>query len=181
VFDERQIQRIYWNDKHVSRDPRMKKRNMQIAQQYGEKLPAFDNPQEAEEYFRDFRKQHLALLEEAAGSQTSFAPDFSPESLKPLEEWYFYLHDKDAFRHIPIKREILESCMAVYFGETAVRNSDTEWTVSGYYLAPNRYHLGVKKKHFTMTLMRFTDYYKEPNNKRREGLFRRYRKYFAEK
>jgi hypothetical protein len=97
-----------------------------------------------------------------------------------LEKWYFDLRDTDAFRNISIKREIFESCMAVYFGETAVRNSDSEWTVSGYFMDPNRYHLGVKKKHFTMTLMRFTDYYKEPNNKRREGLFRRYKKYFAD-
>jgi hypothetical protein len=159
----------------------MTKNNMQIAQQYAEKLPAFENQQEAEKYFSDFRKRYLALLKEAAGSQTSFAPDFSPESLKSLEKWYFDLQETDAFRNIPVDREVFESCMAVYFGETAVRNSDSEWTVSGYFLDPNRYHLGVKKKHFTMTLMRFTDYYKEPNNKRREGLFRRYRKYFAEK
>jgi hypothetical protein len=119
------------------------------------------------------------LLFEAASKYPSFHLDYSPESLKQLEQWYFHLHETDSFRAMGIDRAMFETCMAMYFGETTVRSAHAEWIVEPYFLAPNRYEFGVRKGSFTMMLSRFTDHFREPNNKKRESLFRRYMKYFA--
>jgi hypothetical protein len=119
------------------------------------------------------------LLSEAAKNNIGFKPDYSPKSLKQLEKWYFQLYETKSFQIIGINRESFETCMAIYFGETAFRSENARWIVQRYFLAPDKYELGVEKGSISMMLFRFTDHYREPNNKKRESLFRRYRKYFA--
>jgi hypothetical protein len=154
-------------------------RNDQItAQQHGEELPGFANVTDAEDYYHGLRDRHLALLFEAASKQPSVQLDYSPGSLKLLEQWYFQLFESDSFRAAGIEREMFETCMAMYFGETTVRSAHARWIVEPYFLTPAKYEIGVRKGSFTMMLSRFTDHFREPNNKRRESLYRRYKKYF---
>ena len=69
--------------------------------------------------------------------------------------------------------------MAMYFGETAVISANARWVVKEYFIGSGKYELGVCKGSTTMMLRRFTDYYREPNNKRQQSLFRLYKKYFS--
>jgi hypothetical protein len=150
-----------------------------IAQQHGEGLPEFVNATEAGHYYHFLRDKHLALLFEAASNYPSIHLDYSPESLKQLEQWYFRLYETDSFPAVGIDRETFETCMAMYFGETTMRSAHAQWIVESYFLMPNRYEFGVRKGSFTMMLTRFKDHFREPNNKKRDSLFRRYKKYFA--
>ena len=150
-----------------------------LAMQHSEKLPSFASPTEAANYYHGFRDKHLALLSELAAKYPSFLPDYSAESLKQLEQWYFHLYETDSFHAEGIDRETFEICMAMYFGETTVRSAHARWIVEPYFLAPDKYELGIRQGSFTMMLSRFTDHFREPGNKKRESLFRRYKKYFA--
>jgi hypothetical protein len=157
----------------------MSRRGRSLAIQYGEELPAFTGKSEAEQYYYGSRDRHLAILSEVAVKQQIFYPDYSPQSLKFLEQWYFHLYETDSFHLAGIHREEFEICMAMYFGETAVQNEHADWVVEPYFLASNKYDLGVCKGFVTVKLFRFTDHFLEPNNKKRESLFRCYQKYFG--
>ena len=165
---------------HGSRHSIMSRQGRIIAQQHGDDLPVFVNAAKAEDYYHIRRDKYLAILFEVASKDpSSFHLDYSPESLKQLEQWYFHLHETDSFGAVGTDRETFETCMAMYFGETTVRSVHAQWIVESYFLAPDRYEFGVRKGSFTMILSRFTDYFREPNNKYQNGLFRRYKKYFT--
>ncbi|TDK61830.1 hypothetical protein E2K98_13045 [Bacillus salipaludis] len=70
--------------------------------------------------------------------------------------------------------------MAIYFGELVVlNNKDAIWEVEEYPFVPERYTFGVRKGLGSMSLGNwFIDHFKEPSNKRRNSLFRRYNHYF---
>ena len=73
-----------------------------------------------------------------------------------MEQWYFDLLERDAFTGLGTERATFEECMAMYFLETAVRNSDVEWTVDEYAFEPGRYEIGVKRPLFAQYTMRIT-------------------------
>lgn len=158
----------------------MSRQGHAIALKHGEKLPAFASLAEAEQHYHNLRDKHLDILLEVATQYPLFHPDYSPESLKQLEQWYFRLYETGSFRAMGIVRETFETCMAMYFGETAIRSARAHWIVEQYFIAPNKYELGVRKDSVTMMVSRFTDHFREPNNKKKESLFRRYKKYFAQ-
>jgi hypothetical protein len=150
----------------------------EVAQKHGEKLPAFSDRQAAEHYWFTFRDKHLALLSQMAQEHREFALDYAPPSLLQLEQWYFNLYENDTFESIGITREAFEICMAMYFGETAVRSTGAQWIVEEYYLVPGKYELGIRRERLTMMLDRFSDHFRAPNNKKKQNLFRRYELYF---
>ncbi len=158
----------------------MSRQGRAAAIQYGEKLPAFAAITEARHYYYAYRDKHLAFLSEIASKQQTFYSDYNPQSLKQLEQWYFHLYETDSFRAMGTDRETFEICMAMYFGETVVRNQHAQWVVESYFLAPDKYDLGISKGSVTIKLARFTDHFLEPNNKKQESLFRRYHKYFGQ-
>jgi len=98
-----------------------------------------------------------------------------------LEQWYFDLLERDAFTGLGTERATFEECMAMYFLETAVRNSDVEWTVDEYAFEPGRYEIGVKPPLFAQYTMRITHLPLLRENKRRQALYREYRKRFGRK
>jgi hypothetical protein len=151
----------------------------EIALQHGDKLPAFPNRQDAEQHWFTFRDKHLALLLQMAHEHPELDLDYTPASLKQLEQWYFHLYENDAFESIGTTRETFETCMAMYFGETVVRNTSARWIVGEYFLAPGKYELGVCREQTSMMVNRFTDHFRTPNNKRKQSLFRRYKQYFS--
>jgi hypothetical protein len=157
----------------------MSRQAREIAILHGRSLPMFRSQQEAEEALFTRRDKHLALLSKAAESYPAFEADFGPESLKTLERWYFVLYEAGAFHRIGVGRDTFETCMAMYFGETAVRDAAARWIVEEYFLARGRYEIGVQRGSVKLMLDRLTDLYAEPNNKRRQSLYRRYMKYFS--
>jgi hypothetical protein len=156
------------------------RRKSEIAVRHAEKLPAFSSLEEAQHQLYTYRDKQLALLAEIAKHTTRFQPDYSPESLKQLEQWYYQLYETGSFQLLGLTRETFETCMAMYFGETAVRTAGAHWIVEEYFLAPGRYELGLQKESVTMMLLQHClDHFQTPNNKRRQSLFRDYRKYFS--
>jgi hypothetical protein len=104
----------------------MSRYGVQVARDFGAKLPAFDEQQEAEQYWHELRDEHLALLEELALECGSFTTDYTVESLKRLEGWYFELYETDSFGDIGSNLAVFETCMAMYLGEVAVRSAGAD-------------------------------------------------------
>ncbi len=157
----------------------MSKYGLQVAIKYGEKLPSFSGMEDAKECLFAFRDEHLALLEKITKQQSVFTPDYQPVSLKQLEGWYFKLYETNSFHLLGTNREVFESCMAMYFGEIAVRRGKAQWIVQEYFLDKRKFQLGINNGLMKMMLERFTDHYNTPNNKRRQSLFRLYDRFFS--
>jgi hypothetical protein len=66
--------------------------------------------------------------------------------------------------------------LAIYFGGVVVQNNkNAKWEVEEYPFVPGKYTFGVTKGFGSMSLGNgFIDQYKEPSNKGRNSLFRRY-------
>ncbi len=148
---------------------------------FGQKLPAFKSQAEAEGHLfaqRDARLSRVVALAEKSGG--IFCADFSPSSLKGLEQWYFALWESDGFDSLGLSREEFEQCMAVYFCELAVRNCpEANWIVREYAFESGKYELGVQRGLLSLMRSRFTDHYKQPSNKRRQKIYREYQEHFA--
>jgi hypothetical protein len=55
------------------------------------------------------------------------------------------------------------------------------WVVEEYAFEKGKYECGVRKDNLAVMPGFFRDLFKEPNNKRKESIFRNYRKLFARK
>ena len=146
-----------------------------MAKLFGKQLPGFKNQAEAEAQLFADRDRRLENLLEAAAKTESFDADFTPESLKRLELWYFELWEGDGFGAIGLPREEFECSMAMYFLEVAVRNCPrAEWEVSEYGFENGKYEIGVKNGLHHLMRSRMTDHFQQPNNKRRQKIYREY-------
>lgn len=160
----------------------MSKEGLKVAIQYGEQLHKFEDIKEAEMFFMKFKEELLIQLEVVSQESNIFTADYKVESLKTLEKWYFELYEKDEFSKLGLVRNEFEKIMAVYFGEVVLRNNKkAEWEVEEFPFVPGRFTFGVKKGLGSMSLDNgFIDHYKEPNNKRRNSIFRLYNHYFKD-
>ena len=111
----------------------MSKYSLNIAIKYGETLREFNDKSEAEDYFISYKDNLLNRLK-AISTQTSvFFPDYTIESLKKLEKWYFDLYEKQSFEQVGLTQEEFESMMSVYWGEVIIKNNeDAKWVVMEY-------------------------------------------------
>src|SRR5262249_39899522 len=76
---------------------RMSRFGLLVARLFGKSLPRFQSLDEAREQLLAARDRYLAALEEVSRQFSGFAPDYSPESLKTLESWYFQLWETGGF------------------------------------------------------------------------------------
>ncbi len=153
---------------------------LKVAKAFGQRLPAFSSQADAEAYLFGQRDKRIHRIVGLAGASGIFDADFSPASLKNLESWYFALCDTDSFGSLGISREEFECCMASYFCEVVVRNRpDTKWEVREFAFERGKYEIGVERPLFHLMISRFTDHYKQPNNKRRQKIYRMYEQRFA--
>ena len=155
----------------------MSRYGLDVARKYGSKLPSFQSSEDAHMYWSQYRSDHLALLEEISEQTDSFYPDYDPESLKAIERWYFDLYEHDSFKSQEVDRLTFESCMAMYLGEVIVRNTEADWIVEAYAFVSGKYELGVRKGTYTVMLWRLNDHYQTPNNKRKQSIYRDYKKF----
>jgi len=153
---------------------------LKVAKLFGQKLPAFSSQAEAEAFFFGQRDERLRRMIKLATSSETFTVDYTPESLKNLERWYFELVDNDKFKSLGVSREDFECCMASYFCELAVRNCpETKWEVQEFTFERGKFEIGIQRGLLHLMLNRFTDHYKQPNNKKRQKIFRMYEERFA--
>ena len=160
----------------------MSRFSLRVARLFGQGLPAFASRAEAERSLFAQRDEGLAAIERAAErSAGAFIADYSPESLKALEAWYFRLCERRGFEDVGTSRDEFEHWMAWYYGATAVRSdAEAEWIVAEFPFEPGRYELGVRKGPGTeMLTAGFTDHHATINNARREHIYRRYRDHYV--
>lgn len=155
----------------------MTKAGLRAATRFGSRLPAFSDQAEAEHALFRERDALLGRLNALAGHQDGFQADYSPESLKGLEHWYFELADGAAFGSIDLDAETFERIGAMYFGEVVVRNAPAfEWFVAEFAFEPGRYEIGVRSPQLQVMLTRLAPVPRE-RNKRELSIWRLYRKY----
>ena len=158
----------------------MSKYGLKIARLFGRGLPAFKNQSEAEKHLYRERDDRIKKMVSLAPSSDEFAADFTPESLKGLELWYFELWENNGFRKLRTSREDFERNMAMYFFEVAVRNCpEAEWEVAEYGFEKGKYEIGVVRGRSHLMRSRFTDHFNERNNKRRQKIYRNYREHYG--
>lgn len=75
----------------------------------------------------------LKKLDSFSAQNSYFLPDYTVESLKRIEKWYYDLYEKGKFHKVGFTRNKFERIMSVYFGEVAVKNNkDAKWLVEEY-------------------------------------------------
>jgi len=156
----------------------MGKLGLKIAKLFGTTLDTFSNQIDAEKELYEFRDLRLNKLNDLARLSATFDADGSPESLKEIEKWYFELWENNEFGQIGVDRKEFEECFAMYFGRVFVENNvDWHWIVSEFAFQRGKYELGISNVSVSIMLSRFTDHFDVPNNKRRQSIWRKYRKY----
>jgi hypothetical protein len=151
---------------------------MIAAQEHGKHLPHFASLTEAEHALFQRRDTLLKHLEEATPRSSSFHFDLSPESLKGLEKWYFALIEDSGFASLGMDRPTFETAIATYFGQVIVHNlAGYKWAVHEYAFEGGKYEIAVRRPLHVVCLTRPFDLSVEPNNKRRQSLWRRYRQH----
>ena len=148
----------------MSREP------IKAALQYGEELPAFLSVSEAEKTLLQLRDSTLqAFLDEHS---LSLGLDFSPESLKSLEKWYF----EAGCPKVGVGNYSIPHAIGFYFGETLCRSAGFSWIVQEFPFIKGRFEVGVNRRLGTIMLTKG----KTPpveGNKRMQSLWREFKKY----
>src|SRR5271169_369499 len=153
---------------------------LKVAKEFGQKLPAFASQADAQESLFKERDDRLLRMAQLAARSQVFHADFTPQTLKALEQWYFELWNSNSFDSLDIRREDFERCMASYFCEVAVRNCPgVQWVVQEYAFEAGKFEIGVRRGLLTLMTARFSDWYKEPGNKKHQKLRREFEKYFS--
>jgi hypothetical protein len=159
----------------------MSKAGPRAAKLFGSTLPAFRGIAEAERALYGERDGLIRKLTALSRRSTTFRPDFSPESLKDLEHWYFELLGGGGFQAIDIDPETFERTMAMYLGEVLVRNAPPfEWFVTEFAFEPGRYEIGVRRPLGHVMLSRLTPAPRE-RNRREQSIWRRYQTYSGQR
>jgi hypothetical protein len=158
----------------------MSKIGLMFVKLFGKDLSNFKSQKKAEQYFKKYIDRYTKILEKLSKYTNEFTMDFSPESLKKIELWYFNLYESNKFSEIGTDRSIFEKCIAVYFGNVVIKNVDNaHWDVSEYPFIEGKYEFGVTKDIVSIMLTKkFNDLYKIPSNKKKQSIFRMYKKYF---
>ena len=108
----------------------MSKQGLNTAIQYGESLEEFNNKIEAENYFMSYKNHLLERLKIISKQTNDFFLNYTEESLKEIEKWYFDLYEKQAFDKIGSSLEEFESILSIYWGAVIVENKDdTKWVI----------------------------------------------------
>jgi len=115
----------------------MSKAGRRAADDHGRTLPRYGSQEEAERALFAERDLLLDRLRSAAAASPSFQFDFTPESLKALEHWYFDARERRTSAKDGLSPETFERCMAMYLGEVIVRNHAAfRWVVREFPFAP---------------------------------------------
>src|SRR5256885_1690153 len=95
----------------------MTKLGLDAARHHGELLPRFASLSEAQDALFSHRDRLLADLCAAATRIKRFTCDYSADSLKSLELWYFHLLESEGFVAAGLTREVMEQAISIYLGQ----------------------------------------------------------------
>lgn len=124
----------------------MTREGLRRALVYSDQLPEFEDLAAATSVLTKQRDDLLAALLAEVGS----ALDFSRDSLKVLERWYFAASCPDTgATGYSVPRAI-----GFYLGEVLCRTASFGWIVRESMLIAGRYEIGVRKRLCTILLMR---------------------------
>src|SRR5262245_7198719 len=158
----------------------MTRAGRQAADDFGRRLPRYGSHAEAERALFAERDLLLGRLHTAAAVSPSFQCDFTPESLKAFERWYFEVREHGTFADHGFTPETLERSTAMYFGEVIVKNQATfRWVVREFPFLPGAYEIGVDRGTVAVMLTRWSEVHARPNNRKRESLWREYHRWAA--
>ncbi len=143
----------------------MSAQGLNVAAKFGESLPSFLTAAEAEKALLAKRDQALKRLFVIAPAKLNL--DFSLESLKRLEIWYF-----EDGKMLPSSEYSLPHGIGFYFGEVLCRHGDFKWIVDEFIFKKGTYEIGVSRELTTIMLTKGL-VPEERDNKRRQSLFRR--------
>ena len=153
----------------------MSKAGLVVALTHGSNLPAFPDQETAlRELFRS-RDDGLDYLRDLAASSRRFGATLTPESLKDLELWYFDLVNEERFDADSEDRRRLNSAVAAYLGAVLVRHAEYQWIVQEFAFVRGRYEIGVRRRLTSVMLTSGWDLTAQPNNMKRQSLFRKYK------
>lgn len=155
----------------------MSKKGIQVAFEHAESLRTFSSQLEAERFYFKLRDGLIETLDSLA-KNNNIPLDFSPESLKTLEKWYFDLYEYDRFKELGISQKDFERCMGIYIGFVYTKNKPQfEWLVKESSFIKGKYEIGVTLGLCTVFLGPVSNLTKVKDNKRKQYMYREYKKY----
>ena len=159
----------------------MTRKGLAAARALGARLPKFRDAAAARRALLGLRDERLAEFKKLDTTGSGFVMDGSPESLVPLERWYFALVARRGFGALGMERPRFETAMGLYYGSVAVRHTRARWIVEEFAFAPGTWELGIEQKHFKLMGVDglCEDWHRRPNNKTHRALARDYAQHFA--
>lgn len=173
---------IYGTYIQVSHNVKMSRQGHKFAILTGQARPVHNTKQDAEKFYYSLRDKALLDIEKLRSKYPNYNLDFSPDSLKNIEGLYFDLldqHKYSKFSVLGLTLNRMEELLAIYYGQVYVQNTSTNWTVEKDTFVPDRYYLAVKFDNNFMTIECSckTNHYKMEDNKRRQALYREFKKH----
>jgi hypothetical protein len=154
---------------------------MDVVREFGERLPSFASLADASREYERYRRAGIEALEGLTRSLPGFAMDYSPDSLKSLEETYFKLVESAGFAGLGLTQQAFESLIGVYFAAVVTRHDpNARLVVQEFAFAPGKYELGVAKGNTTVmvTSLRNLDLM-QPQKRKKDRVYRMFKKYFG--
>ena len=148
----------------------MSQYGMLVARRFAQELPEFPDLPTAEDTLSAWRDEGLRELYLLSG----LAPllDYSPESLKSLESWFF----ENGQPATTESNYSVAHAIAFYFGEVLCRNRQFRWVVQEFAFTKGRYEIGVERQRFAIMLTK-GKLLQLAGNKRMQSLWREYQRY----
>ena len=150
----------------------MTRRGLQNALRRDGSLPSFASQGEAERQLFQLRDAFRAeILQLAAECEVHL--DFSPDSLKTLEKWYFELHENDGFDQLGVSKAQFERCVGFYTCFVYTENDPKfSWVVKESPLVKGKFDIAVTKGLMTVAVSHHSRSLDLKNNKRMQSNYR---------
>lgn len=158
----------------------MSRQGLKIALKVGQSRIKFDNLKIAEKYFEKERLIYLQKIKVLQEKYKNEKLDFSPESLKSIEKIYFDFYENDKFDENNISKNDFIKLLGIYNGFVYVKNEKAKWKVQKeVFVNDNRYFLGIELNggFCFIDCSGISHLEKLTNNKRRQSMYREYKKY----
>jgi hypothetical protein len=126
----------------------MTRQGLIAAINYSNQLPVFESLEVARESLTMWKDETLRLLLSEIGSTADL--NYSPDSLKRLERWYFEASCPES----GTGGYSTPHALGFYFGEVLCQSAGYQWIVEEDFLQAGRFEIGVRKGLCTIMLMR---------------------------
>ena len=161
----------------VSRKP------IDVAREFGEQLPSFASLADATRHYKAHMQTGLKALEGLTTGLPGFDMDYSPGSLRSLEEVYFNLVERAGFAGLGLTQQAFESLIGIYFAAVVTRSDPkARLVVQEFAFTPGKYEFGVAKGNTTVMVSSLQNLsLVQPLKKRRDRLDKMFQRYFGTK